>query len=83
MSCTPFTVLCSRFSKNPRPEDHIFADAQAALQRITSDAPGPGQHYALAIAQQAHGLWEQRRVSVQFRWVPSHAGTAGNEKADE
>ena len=29
----------------------IFADAQAALQRITSDAPGPGQRYALAIAQ--------------------------------
>ena len=44
--------------------------------------PGPGQRYALAIAQQAHDLWEQRRVSVQFRWVPSHAGTAGNEKAD-
>jgi len=61
----------------------IFADAQAALQRITSDAPGPGQRYALAIAQQAHDLWEQRRVSVQFRWVPSHAGTAGNEKTDE
>jgi ribonuclease HI len=61
----------------------IFADAQAALQRITSDVPGPGQRYAIAIAQQAHDLWEQRRVSVQFRWVPSHAGTAGNEKADE
>ena len=45
----------------------IFADAQAALQRITSDAPGPGQRYALAIAQQAHDLWEQRRVSVQFQ----------------
>jgi len=54
----------------------IFADTQAALQRITSDAPGPGQrYYALAIAQRAHGLWEQRRASVQFRWVPSHAGT--------
>jgi len=61
----------------------IFADAQAALQRIASDTPGPGQRYALAIAQQAHDLWEQRRVSVQFRWVPSHAGTTGNEKADE
>jgi len=43
----------------------ILADAQAALQRITSDAPGPGQRYALTIAQQAHDLWKQRRVSVQ------------------
>jgi len=61
----------------------IFADAQAALQRITSNAPGPGQRYAIAIAQQAHDLWKKRKVSVQFRWVPSHVGTAGNEKADE
>jgi len=48
----------------------IFADAQAALQRITSDVPGPGQRYALAIAQQAYDLWEQRRVSVQFPVAP-------------
>ena len=34
----------------------ILTDAQAALQRITSDAPGPGHRYALAIAQQAHCL---------------------------
>jgi len=27
----------------------IFADAQAALQKITPDAPGPAQRYALAI----------------------------------
>ena len=32
----------------------IFSDAQAGLQRIISDAPGPGQRYALAIAQQGH-----------------------------
>jgi len=44
----------------------IFTDTQTALQRITSDIPGPGQRYALAIAQQAHGLREQRRVSVHF-----------------
>ena len=61
----------------------IFTDAQAALQRNTSDAQGPGQRYALTITQQAHDRWEQGRVSVQFRWVPSNAGTAGNEKADE
>jgi len=33
----------------------IFADD---LQRITSDAPGPGQRYALTIVLQAHDLWE-------------------------
>ena len=48
----------------------IFADAEAALQRITSDAPGPGQRYALAIVQQAHGPWEQRRVSWSLRPIP-------------
>jgi len=52
LSCTPFTVLCSRFSKGQKITS--FADVQTALQRITSDAPGPGQRYALAIAQQAH-----------------------------
>jgi len=33
--------------------------AEAALQRITFDAPGPGQRYTFALAQQAHDLWEQ------------------------
>jgi len=39
----------------------VFADAQAALQRIPSDALGPGQRYALAIAQRPHDLWERRK----------------------
>ena len=78
-----YRVMLTLFQEPHGQKITIFADAQAALQRIISDAPGPGQRYALAIAQQAHDLWEQRRVSVQFRWVPSHAGTAGNEKADE
>jgi len=59
-------------SQEPRSQKiTIFADAQVAFQRITSDVPGPKQRYALAIAQQAHSLWEQRRISVQFRWVPA------------
>ena len=57
----------------------IFADAQAALQTITSNAPGPGQRYALAIAQPMGATKSLRPIPVD----PSHAGTAGNEKADK
>ena len=50
----------------------IFVDVRTASQRITSDAPGPGQRYALSTAQQEYDLWEQRRAYVQLRWVPGH-----------
>lgn len=60
----------------------IFADSQAAMRRIVSDAPGPGQHLAIlgiriALSTQARGS------HVDIHWVPGHAGVEGNEQADQ
>jgi ribonuclease HI len=46
----------------------IFTHAQAALERIRNDDPGPGQ-------------WLVRRIlRTEYLWVPGHKG---NEVADE
>jgi ribonuclease HI len=66
--------------------DHvtIFTDAQAAIRRMASDEPGPGQKYALEA--RAHIAVLRRAVpgiTVEIRWCPAHEGVEGNEKADE
>jgi len=61
LSCTPFyRAMLTLFQEPHGQKITIFADAQAASQRITSHAPGPGQRYTLAIAQ--HGSTEQTRL---------------------
>jgi len=62
----------------------IFTNAQAAIWRMTSGDPGPGQKYAIEARKHIAEL--RRRgpeVSVEIRWCPSHCGIEGNEKADE
>lgn len=59
----------------------IFADAQAAIARITHDGCGPAQALAVAFLAQAREISE-RGSSISVRWVPSHAGVEGNEQAD-
>jgi ribonuclease HI len=62
----------------------IFTDAQAAIRRMASDEPGPGQKYALEARKYIAAL--RRKVPgivIEVRWCPAHEGVEGNEKADE
>jgi len=62
----------------------IFSDAQAAIRRMASEEPGPGQMYAL---QARRHIAELRRknpgIIIEIRWCPAHKGIEGNEKADK
>ena len=64
----------------------IFTDAQAAIRRMASDEPGPGQQYALQARRHIAALRRsvaRPGVIIEIRWCPAHKGIAGNEKADE
>jgi len=62
----------------------IFTDAQAAIRRMASDEPGPGQQYALQARKQIATLRKARPgIITETRWCPAHNEIAGNEKADE
>ena len=62
----------------------IFTDAQAAIRRMASDEPEPGQMYAI---QARRYIAELRRkkpgITIEIRWCPVHKGIEGNEKVDE
>jgi len=61
----------------------VFTDAQAAIWRLSSDEPGPGQKYALeARTHIASFRWKEPNVRIDIRWCPSHQGIEGNEVAD-
>jgi len=62
----------------------IFSDAQAAIRRMASDEPGPGQQYALQARKHIATLRRARKgIVIEIRWCPAHKGVAGNAKADE
>jgi len=62
----------------------IFTDAQAAIRRMASDDPGPGQQYAIQARKHIATLRRDRPdVTIEIRWCPAYKGIAGNEKADE
>jgi len=62
----------------------IFTDAQAAIRRMSTEEPGPGEKYAVEARQHIVTL---RRVApditIEIRWCPAHEGVEGNEKADK
>ena len=49
---------------------------------MRTDAIGPGQRFAIA-AMEVCGRVFARDNEVTIRWVPTHHGIQGNEKADE
>ena len=62
----------------------IFTDAQAAIKRMISDEPGPGQKYALEAREHIAALRSVvPDIIIEVRWCPAHKGMEGNEKADE
>jgi len=62
----------------------ILTDCQAAIGRMTSDEPGPGQKHALEARRHIATLWgKEPSVKVEIRWCPSHQGIEGNKIADE
>jgi len=71
--------------RNTTPERvTIFSDVQAAIRRMASDEPGPGQQYAIQARKHIAALRRARPgITIEIRWCPDHEGIAGNEKADE
>jgi ribonuclease HI len=62
----------------------IFTDAQAAIRRMASEEPGPGQKYAILARKHIAELRHTRPdITIEIRWCPAHKGVPGNEKADE
>ena len=63
---------------------HDLTDAQAAIRRMASEEPGPGQQYALQAKKHIATLRRARPgIIIEIWWCPAHKGIAGNEKADE
>jgi len=61
----------------------IFTDAQAAIRRMVSEEPGPGQQYAIEARQHVAALRRARPdIRIEIRWCPAHKGVTGNEIAD-
>jgi ribonuclease HI len=62
----------------------IFTDCQAAISRMASDDPGPGQKYAIEARRHIAALRaKEPNVKIEIRWCPSHQGIEGNEVADK
>ena len=60
----------------------VFTDSQAAMQRILSDTPGPGQSQAILTIRLAEIIY-QRGPTMDAKWVPGHSGVEGNDQADQ
>jgi len=62
----------------------IFTDTQAAIRRMSTNEPGPGQKYALAARKHIAALRRAAPdITIEIRWCPSHEGVEGNEKAEQ
>jgi len=74
----------SRSQTTPERVTIFFTDAQAAIRRMASEEPGPGQQYALQAKKDISALRRARPgITIEIRWCPAHKGIAANEKADQ
>jgi hypothetical protein len=64
------------------PSDTVFVDSTAAIDRVRTDALGPGQRFAIAAIEVCDRVLS-RDNEVTIRWVPAHSKVAGNEQADK
>jgi len=78
-------ALESAARRNTVPERiTIFTEAQAAIRRMATDEPEPGQKYALEARRHIAALLRAAPgIIIEIRWCPAHEGVEGNEKADE
>ena len=53
-----------------------------AIDRVRTDALGPGQRFAIAKMEVCGRVLAQGN-EVTIRWIPAHSKVAGKEKADE
>ena len=60
----------------------MFVDSTSALNRVRSDALGPGQRFAVAAIEVCSRI-SARENEVTIRWVPAHSDAKGNKVADE
>lgn len=60
---------------------NIFVDSQAAMKRVETDEPDPGQERATRGIRLAMEI-VKRGASVSVGWIPGHAGVQVNEMAD-
>jgi ribonuclease HI len=60
----------------------IFTDNQAAIQRLNTFKPGPGQSTSLALSNISNNL-HALKTTITVQWVPGHTDVPGNELADK
>ena len=60
----------------------IFVGSTAAIDKIRTDAIGPGQRFTVATKELCSRIL-RRHNEVTVRWVPAHHRVTGNERADE
>jgi ribonuclease HI len=60
----------------------VFSDSTTAIQRVQHTTVGPGQLMAIDSVNLNNKLAELG-IQEEYRWVPSHEGVEGNERADE
>jgi len=83
--CTAIACALEAATRGYVPERvTIFSDSQAAIRRMASDDPGPGQQYAIRARKHIATLHKAKPSTViEIRWCPAHKGIAGNEEADK